>query len=199
MKYLIILILFFSSISNSNAGILVPWNPVAKLNIGVDYLLKPSFSTYAHQTSDFTSDITKFQNSNIYAGVRIFRYFGIEAGYSRILSRFNQDNLYNDLSLKQQYFEGKLFIPLISLPSISIDGYLSYGNSKITASSLNLSSLDTQNSEIKNSVKYGYGVEAAIFGMASARLGTYVLKHKLDVMKDNKMHVTYCGLSIYLL
>ncbi len=196
---LIIVFAVFLGGKNTNAGILVPWNPIASLNVGLDYQM-PGVTSFSANRGDATEDLKKFENSNIYAGVRVLRYFGVEAGVNKINTDFQIDNDITNLALKQVYFDGKLFLPIISTIPFSLDGYVSYGVANISSfAAKDLHSGALTNSEINNAERVGLGLESTILGNFSARAGWYTLVQQIDVMGDKRLHAGYVGFSFYLI
>ncbi|QED23370.1 hypothetical protein [Candidatus Deianiraea vastatrix] len=198
--FLSIFLVFLQNIAQ--ASIFNPFSSIATLNIGYDYIY-PKFNGYSRHNSDIASDAFKFKSSNVYAGLRLFRYFGIETGYSRILSRFTDPYLSTDLNFKQSYVEGKIFLPIISTPIFSIDGYASYGFSKINAQAIYLDLYSVKNLNLASGVenhnakKYGIGLEASIIGTFAARVGYYRLDRKIEIMDNKKLDAVYAGVSMY--
>ncbi len=182
----------------AKAGLLFPWNPVVKLNIGLDYNA-PSFSGFGKKNQDFGQDLMKFKNINAYAGLRIFKYFGLETGFSRLGGQFEQNSVEHIVNIKHSYIDGKLFLPIFSLTAASLEGYLSVGISSLNADARRLSDGMVANSDVKTATKIGAGLEASFLGTVSARLGWYTLDRKLDMFEFGRLNVVHGGFSIYLL
>lgn len=204
-KYYILVCFLFCFSDISNAGILVPWSPVS-LNVGLDYQI-PKVSDYSSSGDSMFNDIKKFQNTNIYVGARAFKYFGAEAGFSKINKNFSDDSsIGSGTTINQQYVMGKLYVPIINLIAFSLDGYVGLGMSMLdistttTVTGLNgATSRIEESSDITNSLRYDVGLESSLLGIVSARVGWYTLQKKIDVLDDGRFSAIYAGLSVYLL
>ena len=196
------LILFFGSALDGRCGVLLPWNPVMKAYIGVDYT---NYKIQNHEIKHNTSiqDFGRFRNYNLFAGVRIFKYFGVETGFLHsgqdIKNQSISGDAYKYFSMNQKYIDGKLYFPLINNMLFSMDLFTSYGVTDFNASTVDLSNNNQAIATEHRSGRYGGGLEMSLFGAVSARAGVNVLENKLAILDNQRLTNYYLGFSLYLL
>lgn len=201
MKIFAIALFFIFSCNYSNAGILFPWNPIMNVYTGVDYQ-RVSVSDYKIQNRDITKDITSLKNTNLFIGVRAFKFLGLETGYNQIkkdIINKTLDSEYKDFKLSQKYLDVKFYLPVISLLAVSVDLYANYGLASIDSSLRNYQTGIKETSNVTTASRYGIGLETSLFGTVSARTGWTRLAKKIDILDNKYLDTTYFGLSVYLL
>lgn len=103
----------------------------------------------------------RFQNLNVFFGARIYKYFGVELGYSYFGNLLNK---YNHKQTSHAPFIGVIFYtPSIDLKYTSINGYISAGGSMLLSAEYRWKPRFTG--------KFGAGVMLTIYGNLALTLG----------------------------
>lgn len=142
-KILLALVLLVFSFDASSA--IMPWNLLWKTyaGIGISNIRDTEKLPSGSNKSGFSSAASNF---NIHTGVRVLRFFGVEAGYQRNNMNFRGDGLNPALlssqnirmqgnfamNMSQFYLDAMLFLPIINLHIVSLDLYGSLGTSQLT-------------------------------------------------------------------
>ena len=132
------------------------------VGVDVDWWLKRLGDNYKKQISN-SSFWRRFENFDVYAGMRIYKYFGTEIGYTHIGNFIAKDRKSHELN--GAYASAIVYSPAIDVKYTSIEGYLSLGGALLGSDS----KVDGKKMQISG--KFGCGLIFHVYSSVAVNVG----------------------------
>ena len=141
----------------------------------------------AHKKVFYTNFFKRFQNLDIYGGMRVFKYFGTELGYAHFGNFTAKDG--KKRNLDGAYLSAILYSPMLDLKYTSIEGYLSAGGEMLFGSA--------NNGKPEFGGRFGTGLIFQIYGSIAFNIGVDY-HYRFKSFSEHGFIAVKTGVNVYL-